>query len=119
MAAQREFHLRWIVSGESICITAICLLDLVSTLYWVALGHAQEGNPLMAHFLNRGVVWFIAAKIATFVPGVIACEWYRTRRPEVARRAMRWVIFGYVVLYLAGIAGHLPGVTEFYRNLLS
>jgi hypothetical protein len=72
----------------------------------------------MAHFLRQGHVPFIAAKVATFVPAVVAAEWYRPRNPELVHRVMRWVIVGYLFIYVAGVAGHYGRVLEFYGNLL-
>jgi hypothetical protein len=101
-----------------VAITAICLLDLMTTLYWVGQGYAREGNPLMAFFIQQGPSPFIAAKIAAFLPAVAAAEWYRPRNPRLITRLLRWVIAGYLVLYVVGVAGHEGNVVEFYRRLL-
>lgn len=106
------------VSVEAACLTFICLLDLVTTLYWVSQGHAREGNPLMDFFLRQGSVSFIIAKLSLFVPAIVAAEWYRPRKPRMIQRLMRWVIVGYLVLYVAGVAGHYGKIIEFYRELL-
>ncbi len=107
------------VSPEAVWIVAICLADLVTTLYWVADRRATEGNPLMATFLHMGVVPFIAAKLHTFVPATILAEWYRSHKPELVTRLLRWVIAGYLFLYVAGVMAHWGQAGEFYRNLLS
>jgi hypothetical protein len=105
------------VSSEAVCITWICLLDLMTTLYWVSQGQAREGNPLMAFFLDQGVVPFIVAKIFTFAPALVVAEWYRPQNPQLIHRLLRWVIAGYLFIYVAGVAGHYGRVTEFYRGL--
>jgi hypothetical protein len=94
------------------------MLDLATTLYWVSQGHAQEGNPIMAFFLDQGAVPFIAAKIVTFAPALIAAEWYRPRNPRLIQGLLRWVIFAYLFIYVVGVAGHYGRVLEFYRSLL-
>ena len=106
------------VSQEAVCITWICLLDLGTTLYWVSQGQAREGNPLMAFFLDQGVVPFIVAKICTFVPALIMAEWYRPRNPRLIHKLLRWVIAGYFFIWVAGVAGHYGRVSEFYRGVL-
>jgi hypothetical protein len=115
---QTKFLSHHPISSEAGWISAICMLDLLTTLYWISQGMAREGNPVMAHFLNQGHVPFIGAKIATFVPAVIAAEWYRPRNAALISRVMRWVIAGYLFIYVAGVAGHYGKVLEFYRDLL-
>jgi len=104
------------VSAEAVTIASICLLDLMTTLYWITQGQAREGNPIMAFFLDQGYVPFIAAKIFTFAPALAAAEWYRPRNPRLIQKALRWVIAGYLFIYVAGVAGHHGRVIEFYRD---
>ncbi|MFN3651182.1 MAG: DUF5658 family protein [Armatimonadota bacterium] len=106
------------VSGEGTLITFICLADLITTLYWVWQGIAWEGNPVLVRFLEMGTVPFIVAKMVTFVPAVIAAEWYRPRNPVLITKVMRWVIVCYLVGYVAGVFAHSGRVVEFYRHLL-
>jgi hypothetical protein len=106
------------VTREVVWITAICMLDLATTLYWVSQGHAREGNPIMAFFLDQGPAPFIAAKIATFAPALVAAEWYRPNNPRLIQRLLRWVIVAYLFIYVVGVAGHYGRVLEFYRSLL-
>ena len=104
------------VSIEAVAITWICLIDLMTTLYWVSQGQAREGNPIMAFFLDQSYVSFIAAKIFTFAPAVAVAAWYRPRNPRLIRKLLRWVIVGYLFIYVAGVAGHHGRVVEFYRD---
>jgi hypothetical protein len=104
------------VSKEAVTIASICLLDLMTTLYWISQGQAREGNPIMRFFLDQGYVTFIAAKIATFAPALAVAEWYRPRNPRLIQKLLRWVIAGYLFLYVAGVAGHHGRVIEFYRD---
>jgi len=106
------------VSREVVWMTSICMLDLVTTLYWVSQGQAREGNPIMAFFLDQGPTPFIAAKIATFAPALAVAEWYRPRNPKLIHRLLRWVIVAYLFIYIVGVAGHYGRVLEFYRSLL-
>ncbi len=106
------------VSDEGVLISFLCLLDLITTLYWVSQGQAREGNPVLAFYLDQGSVPFIAVKLFMFVPSVIMAEWYRPRNPVLITRAMRWVCVGYVFIYVAGVFSHQGRVLEFYRKLL-
>jgi hypothetical protein len=104
------------VSAEAVAIASICLLDLMTTLYWITQGQAREGNPIMAFFLDQGYVPFIAAKIFTFAPALAVAEWYRPNNPRLIQKLLRWVIAGYLFIYVAGVAGHHGRVVEFYRE---
>lgn len=106
------------VSAETLWITLICLLDLVTTLYWVTHGMAQEGNPVLAYFLDMGIAPFILAKVVTFVPAIVVAEWYRPHNPALITRAMRWVIAGYLVIYVSGVGAHQGDAVEFWRQTL-
>jgi hypothetical protein len=94
------------VSAETGWLAAICLLDLVTTLYWVSQGQATEGNAVMARFLSQGHVPFIVAKLAMFVPALVLAEWYRPRNPELVTRVLRWVALAYLVAYALSLAAH-------------
>lgn len=106
------------VSDETIAIAFLCLLDLITTLYWVSQGQAREGNPLMAYFLDLGAGWFVGAKVLMFAPALVLAEWYRQHKPEMVTRLLRWVARFYVVIYVAGIFAHRGQVVEFYQRLL-
>jgi len=110
--------LRRTVSQEAVFITFICLLDLITTIIWVQQGRAREGNPLMAYFLHLGPWSFITAKLATFVPAIVAAEWYRPYNPVLVHRALRWAIICYLFFYSAGVLGHHGNVLEYYRSIL-
>jgi hypothetical protein len=87
-------------------LAAICLVDLVTTLYWISRGEAHEGNQWMARVLELGPRAFILVKVLTFAPALVLAEWYRPRNPELIARVMRWVILGYLIAYLLGFRSH-------------
>jgi len=107
------------ISAEALIITAICMLDLATTLFWVSQGQAREGNPFMAWVLDQGHVPFIAVKILTFAPAVAAAEWYRPHNPVLITRVLRWVIILYLAVYLGGVGLHYGRPLEFYRDFLA
>lgn len=87
------------VSVESLILVAICLADMLSTLYCVLNGYGSEQNPLMAACINHSPVTFVMVKMLSFVPFVIAIELYRRRNPGFARKACRYAIALYVVTF--------------------
>lgn len=89
------------VSVESLILVAICLADMLSTLYFVMSGAATEQNPIMAACINHSPVMFVLVKIASFVPFVIAVELYRRKNPDFATKACRCAIVLYVVSFVA------------------
>lgn len=92
------------VSVETVILAVICLLDLVSTVYWVGHIDAEEGNPLMAFYLTHGgVAAFAAAKgVLCFGPLAVA-EWARRHHPRFVHAALRCGIAGYIGLYGLGV----------------
>jgi len=107
------------VSYESMLIAGICMLDLVTTLFWVSQGMAREANPLMNHFLQMGAAPFVLVKVLTFMPAIVAAEWYRPHNPVLVLRTMRWAIFLYISAYLIGVLGHYGNALHYYRSLVS
>lgn len=88
------------ISGESIAITVVCVFDLLTTLVLVAVGLAEEANPLMALCLRHSMVTFCLVKLGTMLALVGLAEWYRKRNPAFVRKIMRVAVAAYVLLYL-------------------
>jgi hypothetical protein len=107
--------LRRHVSAEAVWLTVICLVDLLTTLWWVSQGQAGEGNPVLAYYLDKGHVPFILAKLFMFVPSLIIAEWYRPRNPVFIHRVLRWVVILYLTIYAVGVFGHYRNALGFYR----
>jgi hypothetical protein len=81
-------------------LIAIGLLDLSTTLYWLAAGCAVEFNPIMAGLLHAGIGWFVLVKLATLAGYVGATEWYRRyRNPVFAQFVGRLTVIAYVAAY--------------------
>lgn len=89
------------ISVESLTLVAICVADMIATLFFVLKGMATEQNPLMAACINHSPATFVLVKIASFVPFVVAVEVYRRSNPEFARRACLCAIGLYVVAFVA------------------
>ncbi|MCE5315358.1 MAG: DUF5658 family protein [Armatimonadota bacterium] len=91
--------MKYRVSVESLILVAICLADMLVTLYCVTAGLAVEQNPIMAACFNRGPGMFVVVKMLSFVPFVVAVELYRKKNPDFARNACRCAIGLYVVTF--------------------
>ena len=88
------------VSVESLILVAMCLLDMLVTLFLVLRGFAVEQNPLMAACINHSPATFVLVKIASFVPFVVAVEFYRRKNPHFARMACRCAIVLYATTFV-------------------
>ena len=88
------------VSRESLILVGICLADMFATLFFVLRGSAVEQNPIMAACMNQSPAMFVAVKLLSFVPFVIAIELYRNRDARFARLACRSAIALYVVTFV-------------------
>jgi hypothetical protein len=91
------------LAWESITLFAICMVDMLSTLYWVHHNTAREANPWLANCLRQGDGVFCAAKIISFLPLLIFAAYYRPRRPRLIAVSLRVAIVLYLVIYAAAV----------------
>jgi len=91
------------ISRESSCLVAICLLDTLLTILFVALGIATEANPLMRFWLEHGYVAFALVKMGTLVPVILLAERHRRRNPIFVTRVLRLGIVAYLGIYLVAL----------------
>ncbi|HSV73011.1 MAG TPA: DUF5658 family protein [Chthonomonadales bacterium] len=91
------------IAKESWVLVAICTADLVTTIWLVTTGLATEGNPLMNHYLEQGVLVFIAAKALLVAGPLIVLEWARRSRPAFVHSMMRATIVMYLGIYGVGV----------------
>jgi hypothetical protein len=90
------------ISKESWVILAIGFADLISTLVWVGRHGAGEANPLFAHYLSMGPLWFSLMKVVLLAGPIFILEWAKHRRPRFTRYASRFAIAAYLVMYGVG-----------------
>ena len=95
------------VLRESLALTALCTLDMVSTLYLVRAHLAVESNALLAGSLSHSDASFLLLKGATYVVPIAILELLRPLRPEVVLRGLRACLAGYIALYVLGTLGLL------------
>lgn len=87
------------ISRESSCLIAICLLDTLLTIVFVALGIATEANPLMRFWLEQGYFAFALVKMGTLVPVILLAERHRRRNPVFVTKVLRFGIVAYLGIY--------------------
>ncbi len=85
---------------ESLILIAICVADMLVTLYFVLHGAAIEQNPIMAACINHSPAMFVLVKLVSFVPFVVAVELYRRKNPGFARAVCRWAIGLYLATFI-------------------
>lgn len=88
------------LTKESMLLIIIGITDLIATLMLLQHGKANEGNPLMAFYLNYGIGTFIMMKLTLVVLPIFIAEWSRQYRPAFVRLMMRAAIGAYVGTYL-------------------
>jgi hypothetical protein len=72
-------------SSTTTAIIVVGLVDLLTSVYWLATGQMREGNPIMSLVLGHGVLPFIFTKICTLILYVTVMSWYERQRPRRAR----------------------------------
>jgi hypothetical protein len=91
------------IAPESALLAAICLADLLSTLWLVYAHGAKEANPIMAFYLALGPIAFALVKTLTFMSPIFVLEILRQHRPESIRAILRLAIVCYLICYSVGI----------------
>lgn len=86
--------------AESLVLSAICLTDMLLTLYFVMTGLAVEQNPIMAACIKHSPLTFVIVKTLSFLPFVIGVEIYRRRNPYFARVVCRAAIGVYLIMFV-------------------
>lgn len=87
------------LSKESCGLIWICVIDALLTIALLAMGLADEANPLMARFLQYGFGAFYLVKMLTVIPAVLVAESYRRQNPVFVRKVLKTGMVSYVGLY--------------------
>jgi hypothetical protein len=91
------------LTKQTYAIAAVCMIDLVTTVWLLTQHGAREANPIMSYFLTHGVVGFAAAKIAMTAIPLAFMEWARHRSPMMVQRALSLTVVAYVSMYALGV----------------
>jgi hypothetical protein len=88
---------------EAFLLTVICALDMYTTLYWVLMGYAKEGNARLAWTFNHHPIWFVVVKCASCLPALFLAPHLAQRRPQFTVWLLRATIVAYVLYYSINI----------------
>ena len=88
------------LTKESMVLIALCIVDLISTLFLLRTNGACEGNPLMSYYLRYGIGTFVLVKLTLIFLPVFIAEWSKQYRPRFVRFMLRAAILTYVGMYL-------------------
>ncbi|WP_348222327.1 DUF5658 family protein [Capsulimonas sp.] len=92
------------ISRDGIILTAIGIIDLMTTIFLVNYREASEGNPVMAYYLQQGIPVFIVAKLVLCLGPLYLLEYARRHRPKMVMMSMRVAIAAYLCAYVGGIS---------------
>jgi hypothetical protein len=88
------------VLPETTVLAIVGCVDLVSTVYLIATGQAQEANPLMAGLLTAfGPRGLVAAKFLLLAVPLAIAEIARKKKPAFVRTALRIGLLLYLMIY--------------------
>lgn len=87
------------LAAETYVLLAICLVDLVSTLWLISSNRAIEGNPFMAFYMAKGLWALAAAKISIALFSLSVVEWGRRYKPRFVLGVLRFAIIAYIGIY--------------------
>lgn len=84
---------------STLCLVAVGLFDLVTTMVFLAIG-GEEGNPLFAElFAAYGPLGLVLGKVLFLAGPVLLLEYVRTKSPASAEQGT-WIAFlAYLTLY--------------------
>lgn len=91
------------IAWESVTLGLIGMTDLVTTIALIHSGAGWEANPVLAFYLEAGLLCFAAAKILLTLGPVYVLEVLRKHRPQSIRFLLRAAIVLYGVGYHLGV----------------
>ncbi len=97
------FHARHAADREALLLVLICALDMYTTLWWVATGHATEANPLLAPTFEARPLAFVLTKSVLCLPSILLATHLARRHPHFTAWLLRAVTAAYVLIYLVAI----------------
>ncbi len=84
--------------------------DGLLTLLWLAADKATEANPLMAHMLAEGPLWFLLGKLSLVLFGLLLLWRYKQARLAIPSAISVFSVYLAIVLY------HIHGLHVEYLN---
>ena len=74
-------------------------VDAVLTLMWIEMSIGEEVNPLLAHCLQWGPLYFVAGKIGLTVAGCVTLYLCRSYKLSQAATKFLFCFYSLLILY--------------------
>ena len=86
---------------ETWVMGSILTLDAIFTVVLLAMNRAHEANPIMAFYVQKGLLWFFLVKVGLFAMAPLAVlELFRRMGRELfVRNSLRLGIAAYLMVY--------------------
>lgn len=94
-----------LLSTEVAVLFVLCMADGLSSAWLFHIGFATEANPVLRGAAEAGTGPFLLAKLVSFMPALIASEWWRRQRPTLVPKILRGVIAAYITIFVTSVAG--------------
>jgi hypothetical protein len=92
------------LAAETFYLGLVCFADLALTALLLHTGHMTEANPILAYYLQFGLLAMCVVKLASFLIPLAIAEWYRHKRPQFITPLLRAALCLYIAGYVGGVA---------------
>ena len=96
-------RIRRTAERETLILALINALDMYTTVYWVAMGHAVEANPLLAPTFQTHPLAFVLTKSLFCLPALYLAPRLAQSHPRFTVVLLRAIIAAYVGIYLMAV----------------
>ena len=94
-----RFMMRRAGEKESVVLGIICAADMLSTLFWVMSGQAQEANPMLGWTFKGHPIVFVVIKCLACIPALVLAPRLAQSQRTFTEWLLRIVIVSYIALY--------------------
>lgn len=92
-----RFRMRRAGEKESVILGIVCAADMLTTLYWVMTGQAEESNPVLGWTFAGHPVVFVIIKCLACMPALILAP----KLAQSHRKFTIWLLRAIIVAYIA------------------
>ncbi len=94
-----RFRMRRAGEKESVVLGIICAADMLTTLFWVMTGQAEEANPVLGWTFGGHPVVFVIIKCLACMPALILSPRLAQTRRSFTIWLLRAIIIAYIAVY--------------------
>lgn len=84
---------------ESVVLGVICAADMLTTLFWVMTGQAQESNPVLGWTFTGHPIVFVIIKCLACMPALVLAPKLAQTQRIFTVWLLRVIILAYAVVY--------------------